>query len=495
MKKVIHFMILSLSLYFYGNAFASLSDQEKIDIIREQAEPSDTKQTFYKWVPKRDRDNILSDGKITLEIYKYFTRFKVHFSLAGPGIYAYASPPTLGDLLEGEILIQLETQPGYRRLFLSRKTLQSLEEKEVTLEDIFRLQSNVALLSSQGNVVLKGPEGVKITPFNGEGVALSELSNLAVAELSEEQKRGLFNSIKEEIQKRAEKYIALLDPQRQISEEELSRELYKLAGEVPDLLPDEPLFVDVGNEFFFFHEILSIETLKTIIKYMVSKDNYRYVLQVFSNSPFTDHLSSSDKLTVVENMKQKIDTIDTAEKAISFLTAFTMVGDHNLSKTDVSRLVDVPLLSIQEGIELLKDTSYSSYYEHFIKEKAPTLKELAKDIERTFGFNLLNSGSESTMLDTLREIAKNTENRMLERALREFRLEVLSPGITQKLVSRGFGKNYTLSSEDRKKIINKMLQLAQSEHELHSWPLFPDERERAITKFRGLQCQNSLKKK
>lgn len=218
MKKTTLFIFSFLVLCFYGNAFASLSDQEKINIIRGVAVPS-PKQTFYKWVSKTDKNAILIDGEITPEIYEYFMRFKGHFSLAGPGIYVNTNPKN--GFLEGEVLIQVEAQEGYRYLDLSDKEiLNFLEEEGITLEDVHRLNSNVALISYETlrdafhrKVVFKGARGIKITSFTGKGWVLSDLGDLVldISYYSEEHGESLLDPIKEDIQKRAERYIALLD--------------------------------------------------------------------------------------------------------------------------------------------------------------------------------------------------------------------------------------------------------------------------------------------
>lgn len=170
---------------------------------------------------------------------------------------------------------------------------------------------------------------------------------------------------------------------------------------------------------------------------------------------------------------------ETAEEIVFFLTE---AGHHGFSAEDITMAVEaiIPLLtraSVLEGIELLKDAGYREYYENFIREKALTLKELSEDYKKAL---------------------ENPENEnKIMMALSRLDSEATEPGSVQRTqdLRRGFDKDYIFSSQDREKIINKMLLLAQNEHELYSWPLFPAELEKAIEKFKSLQCRNSLKKK
>ena len=185
MKKTINFLILFLCLVFYDHSFANLSDDEKIEIIRELATPLPEKErVFYKWVSKKDRDNILLDGPVTPEIYEHFMQFKGDFSLGGPGIYA--DTVIEKSLLEGgDALIQIETVSEYREIWMSDKdTLKALEEKGVSLKDLYRLKSNIALRGfykklhkyrATKKVVFKGEKDLKITTFTGQGIPLDKL--------------------------------------------------------------------------------------------------------------------------------------------------------------------------------------------------------------------------------------------------------------------------------------------------------------------------------
>ena len=219
LKKTVGFLILFCILISYSYSFSDLTDMEKISRMRQLADPSPEKGTFYKWVSKKDRD-ILTDGKMTPEAYKYFMQFKGHFYLAGPGLYSY-SLPSDGMLGGGEILIQIETQPGYRYLNLSDiNTLNSLKEAGITLQDIYKLNSHMALIvpgkefselnkdelkesptilyeTSQPAVVFKGEIGIKITPFTGKEWSLPDLEEIVLdPHCSAEQKKGFLNSIK-----------------------------------------------------------------------------------------------------------------------------------------------------------------------------------------------------------------------------------------------------------------------------------------------------------
>ena len=392
MKKAADFLILFCILISYSYSFAALTDQEKISRMRQLADPSPEKKIFYKWVSKKDIGNMLTDGKITPEIYKYFMQFKGHFHLAGPGLYSY-SLPSDGMLVGGEILIQIETQPGYRYLDLSDiNTLISLEEAGITLQDVHKLNSHMALIvpgkefselnkeefkepptvlyeTSQPAVVFKGEIGVKITPFTGKDWALSDLMEIVLdPHCSEEQKKGFLDSIKKEIQKKAKKYIALLDPDRKISKNKMNAKLIELAEEIPALFPGEQLFINVGNNLLllghFGQGILPEKTLRKIAKYMIMKDNHEHIFQALEFSPAMTYMSQTEKSEIVENTIPKIQT---ARYGLLFLK----VTEDNLLANDISKIVDTitPLITdIQIGMELLKDASYREYYRRFLED-------------------------------------------------------------------------------------------------------------------------------
>ena len=495
--KVIHFLnLLLFFLCFYENAFARPSDQEMVAIIREMAEPSPTKRIFYIWVSKKDRDNILFDGKVTPEIYGYFMQFKAHFSLAGPGLYVYKSPEN--GLLEGEVLIQMETEPGYRYLDLSdEKILKSLREKGVILEDVYRLNSNVALNIPdkwpldlgveydpekvdevlydiyQPKIVFKSHEGVKVTSFSGKGLSLDTLTDVLLHnDLSKEQEKYFLDSVKANIKKRVKRYIALLDPENKISKEKRAREFYKLkmgTYEGYEYGTSESDYIDLGIYLSYFEKVLSKKDLRKIAHLMLGGINYENVIfELDWYSEVLKHLSKSDTSEMVRNVEPHIKAFD---YGLSFLKA---TGDA-LSKKNVSKIVEVmlPLLTDStEGSELLKDISYREYYREHIQQRAPTLRELAEEIDKEEDTNrrhflLLQLGMEHDRPGSLKRYQEEND---------------------------GFDKDYTLSTKDRQKIIDRMLEFAQSEHELHSWPLFPSELERAIQKFRSSGCNNSLKK-
>lgn len=463
MNKMMYFRILIFVLCFCGNAFAGLSDREKIDIIRGLAVPS-PKLIFYEWMSEIGLDTIFVDGEIITEIYKYVMRSAGHFSLAGPGIYV----DEFGHGFFGDqALIQVEVEEGYRYLDLSNeRILQSLKEKGITLEDVYRLNSNVALMGPYdyetfaSKIIFQGTQGIKIVPLTGKGLSLSGLVDLLMDDgRSEEKQETILNAIKEDIQNRAERYIALLDPQKRVSEAKLNRELRKLSGKSSDAVVS---FIDVGDNLLILGDkILSKKTLRTIAEYMVSRDNnYGQFWMFHNNASFALwYLSSS---SISKMVKHEMRETETAENLVEFLTA---VGQYDLSEKDVTRLVEaiIPLLTIAQGRELLKDASYREYYKQFIREEAPTLEDLREDIKK---------------------YPENSKEKSVAMA-RHFR-ELLSPGITQTLqdLDSGFGKNYTLSPADREKVIDKMLQSAQSEQELYSWPLFPAELEKAIEKFK-----------
>lgn len=535
MKKALNFLILFLCLLFYDYSFANLSDEEKIEIIRELAFPFFEEEVFYKWVSKKDRDNILLDGPITPEIYEYFMLFKGDFSLGGPGIYAYTSIEE--SLLEGDVLIQIEieTEQEHREIWMSKNTLKELEEKGVSLEDLYRLKSNVALrgfykasdniykrIADDAKIIFKGEKGLKITPFTGKEVSLRDLSDLTIEkDLSEKQKEFFLDSIKEDIKERINRFIALLDPKKNISKEELDKKLSEISGYTLDSesLYIEP-FVEVGTYLLILERDTPKKTLRKMVKYMMLRDNYKYVFHILNNMGGLEYLSESEKSKVVEIVinQLKPDNISNisfeflryhggkhlSEKDISKIVddivipkmvtvkdglSFLQNTGHFLSETNVSKIVEkivekiLPFsIGVNEGISLLKDASFGEYYMKFLREKAPTMKDMIKQIKQLE--SLENTGRLSSF-----------EKKEKERLTNMIAIEMLQPGRLQRRQDEnsGFGENYKLSPQDREKIINKMLELVQNEQELRSWPLFPEEHEKAVEKLKSSTCRGSFR--
>ena len=139
-------------------------------------------------------------------------------------------------------------------------------------------------------------------------------------------------------------------------------------------------------------------------------------------------------------------------------------------------------IGVNEGINLLKDAGFGEYYMKFLREKAPDIKEMIKQLHGLH--SLENTGRLSPF--------GKEEKKRLETMID---VELFHPGNLQSMQDEasGSGENYKLSPKDREIIINKMLELVQNEQELMSWPLFPEEYQKAVERLRSSNCEKTVK--
>lgn len=497
-RKIKYFLLFFI---VFGNvSFAKTSDQEKINIIKQLAKPSPEKTVSYKWVSKKDKDNLFPDGQISLEIYESFMNFKEDFDIAGPGIYVNAPPEERPP--SGEVLLQIETQPGYRFLNLSDETtLRTLKEQDISLKDVYRLDSGIALegfetsnhpIYSKYRFVFKGKEDLKITPFTGKGIPLFKLMDIVLSldDLPPENERFFLLSIQKDLKERVEKYISIME--KDISKKELEREFSQqfaadiLYTKASSLIPLSKFpHIQIGDDLLFLgsggsgnKNILPKKYLRKIAKYMLEKSGYSNIFIILKETfSILSHLSTSDKLELVDKV---IDQIVTFDDGLYFLEE---AGVH-LPKKGISKVVNkiIPLIkTAQEGTKLLKDSTYNNYYKENFQEPPPKLLELAKkfmDDEPNTKFH-----DDKLKAEAAQKMAK-------------FLLEILNPGMLQesKKIEAGLHNRYTLSSKDREKIIDRTLEFVQSEAELIALPLLPEEMKETIEKFISFQCKRSISK-
>lgn len=372
MEKTIKYFLLFL-LFANNSSLADISDPEKINIIRQAAKSSSEGRIFYRWVSKQDRDTVLKNGLVSSEAYESFMKFKEDIKVAGPGLYM--NHLLRRGVLDGETVLKIVTKRGYRFLDLSdRKAVTELAEQGVSLEDVYRLDSGVALEGLRGyskyDLVFKGREGLRIATFTGKEVSLYELVQIFFVDLNlpQEIEDNFLSSIQKYIRERAGTYISIME--KNTSEEERNKEIFQqLVNDPASILSslDLPVYVQIGYYLLMLGSIgkernaniLPKTNLRKMAKYILASDNYGNVLRILGENRLLPYLSPSDRSEVVQRVTEQINS---KADGLEFLKD----ARGSLTRRNTSKIISaiIPFFTtLQDGAEFLAD------FDLYLKDK------------------------------------------------------------------------------------------------------------------------------
>ena len=301
--------------------FPGFSDQEKREFIESLIEPSKEKKIFYRWQSETARRNLIEAGEMTPQLYKYFMK---HTGASGAGVYVAENISSSSEF--GDTIIQVEIEPGYKFLDLTDSDIRNqLRKKGITNEDVYRLNSKVAVKDSSGKSwwVLKEQKGVKFKSFSSKDISLDILLNNYQSLDGTRQQEFFRASISEDILSRANKNSFVFENPHalEIIEKSYGRKYVEEA--VKNHMASRPLIERFSD---------GIEILKNIGKYLSKADRKRIV--------------SRGKTTPIQNIQESIDFLKYAKGV--------------LSDVDIKRIIDIAKKispkNMQESIDFLNHT-------------------------------------------------------------------------------------------------------------------------------------------
>lgn len=218
MKNIYLFIICFVS----GLAHSQINKKE---LIEKLAQPLSEDKIFYRWQSRSSGDHLISSGKFTNNLHKYFMGMKIDRTtmVAGHGVYICENPHGSSQFIRGVdegSLIEVKIKKGTPYLDLTNsEVMNKMKSLKVSAEDVYRLNPAITVKYDDKNKwwVIKNKEGVEFSPFKGKNIEVDNLFKV-LDQIEEEKPKKIFTQeLKKILYQRIAQNHTLSNDQRIVS--------------------------------------------------------------------------------------------------------------------------------------------------------------------------------------------------------------------------------------------------------------------------------------